>query len=58
MGHLLLGTVRWIVRNAFNLVLILAVVIGGEWLAAKWRETSAAREQLKQLQAERPGHRK
>lgn len=54
MGRLLLGIVRWIVRNALNLVLILAVVIGGEWLATKWRETSAAKEQLRQLQAERP----
>lgn len=54
MGRLLLGTVRWIVRNALNLALILAVVIGGEWLATKWRETAAAREHLQQLQAERP----
>jgi len=50
----LLGVLRWVLRNLLNLVLILAVLLGGKWLQVKWDEASAARQQLEQLQAERP----
>lgn len=54
MSQLLLGALRWVLRNLLNLVLILAVLLGGKWLQVKWDEASAARQQLEQLQAERP----
>ncbi|MDP2824156.1 MAG: hypothetical protein Q8O52_15950 [Sulfuritalea sp.] len=54
MSRLLLGALRWVLRNLLNLVLILAVLLGGKWLQVKWDEATAAGEQLKQLQAERP----
>jgi hypothetical protein len=54
MSALLLGALRWVLRNLLNLVLILAVLLGGKWLQVKWDEASAARQQLEQLQAERP----
>ena len=54
MIQLLLGALRWVLRNLLTLVLILAVLLGGKWLQGKWDEATVAREQLNQLQAERP----
>jgi hypothetical protein len=54
MSRLLLGALRWVLRNMLNLVLILAVLLGCKWLQVKWDEAATAAEQLEQLQAERP----
>lgn len=54
MTQLLLGALRWVLRNLLTLVLILAVLLGGKWLQGKWDEAGAARQQMEQLQAERP----
>ena len=54
MSRLLLAMLRWVMRNLLNLALILALLLCGQWLHAKWNEVAAAREQLAQLQARRP----
>lgn len=53
MIHLFAAMVRWLVRHLASLLMIIAILLCGNWLHTRWDETAAARAQLKQLQSER-----
>lgn len=54
MSRLLLGLVRWIIRNLLSLMFILVVLFCSKWLHVKWQEAYDIKNQQAQLQSERP----
>lgn len=53
MSRLLMATLRWILRHFFSFVLIVLVLVGGQWFHNRLQAAQAAVAQVEQLQAAR-----
>jgi hypothetical protein len=53
MPQLLFSVLRWVLRNVFNLILILAVLFLGKWLHTQWVESKAIEQRSEQFKSER-----
>lgn len=53
MSHILVGVLRWLLRNVFSLILILAILLLGKWLHTQWDVAEANQQMSEQYQSER-----
>ena len=54
MSRLVLATLRWILRHVFSFILIVLVLVAGQWFYSRLQAAQAAVAQVEQLQAARP----